>query len=142
MRCVTICFFFLLILNGAICDSNYVNNIYVCPYTLPRSCYSRITMQSFLILDLPKMVQREIKLMYLPEWWELMVMQPQSMWWQVSMVKLFLWSFSALCHKFFPCILFLIWFCAATRLAFFVLDQILAGWSRNWPMIFSTNVTI
>jgi serine/threonine protein kinase len=65
--CNYLFFFFLLILNGAICDSNYVNNIYVCPYTLPRSCYSRITMQSFLILDLPKMVQREIKLMYLPE---------------------------------------------------------------------------
>ena len=59
--------FCFLILNSSICASNYAKNIYVCSYTLPRSCYSRTTMQSFLILDLPKMVQREIKLMYLPE---------------------------------------------------------------------------
>ena len=93
-------FIFFPYLRSSICDSNYVNNIYICLCSLRRTFYSRITMQNFLILDLPKMVQKMGKLMYLPEWWELMVMLPQSMWWQVSMVGLFVSSFGIMFYRF------------------------------------------
>lgn len=46
-------------------------------------CY-RNTMRSSRILDLPRMVLREIRLMSRPVLWEHMDMRPQSMWWQVS----------------------------------------------------------
>ena len=47
----------------------------------------RITMPSSQILGLPKMVQRETKLMYQHELWEHMAMQLQNMSWLVSVIK-------------------------------------------------------
>jgi len=84
------------ILLDAVCSNTLANWSLAHFYHSSNNASLRITMPNFLILDLPKMLQRATRPMFLLVSWEHMVMQLQSMWWQVRLrSQLLLSSYNA-----------------------------------------------